>query len=163
MKISVEWDGVSALRDEIREREDRVDLATREGVMAGARIIQDQARVNTRFVFVEWTGRLADSIVTDGPESIGEGSYRSRTYPSGGPDPGTPYGRIQELGGEIVAHNPTGLLWFEGFRKDGSFGLISTPSVTLKPHPYLEPALETSQPALRDEMADVWGQAIGAI
>lgn len=162
MKISVAWQGIGAVKDELHAMKDRTDKASHEGVMRGATIIQEQARVNTRFMFVDWTGRLSDSIVTSDAAHTGDGSWSAKAFPSGGPDPGTPYGRIQELGGEIVAHNPTGLLWWEGFRADGSFGLISKPSVTLKPHPYLRDALETSMPALRDLMVSVWGQAIEA-
>jgi len=159
VKISVAWKGISDVTRTLHDMGDRVDDASYEGAKRAAEIIQEQARVNTR-QFLEWTGRLADSIVTDDPVRVGPYSYRSRTYPAGGESPGTPYGRIQELGGVIVAHNPSGFLWWEGFRADGSFGLIAKRSVTLKPRPYLAPALLESRSAIAAEMASVWGQAI---
>lgn len=156
LSISVKWNGVSALRERLALMREKIDKATADGVKKGVEIVQVAAQANTLSVFREWTGRLSDSIVTDGPTNIGAGAYQARAFPSGPEAPGTPYGRIQELGGTIFPHNPSGRLWWEG--PDGR--PRSATSVTLPPRPYLRPALETSVPAMRNAISDAWRQAL---
>lgn len=150
------WTGISDAVDALKRKAVSVEHATAEGVRRGITIVQEAAQANTLTVFRQWTGALSESIIVDGPMQIGASSYRARTYPT------IVYGRIQELGGTILPHNPSGRLWWEGIRSDGSFGLISAKEITLPPRPYLTPALETSIPAMRDAISGAWEQALGA-
>jgi hypothetical protein len=150
----VRWTGIDDVRDALSAMRDRVDDATSDAVEAGIEIVHAAAVVNTTIVFREWTGALADSIEIEEPVRTGAHSWQARTYPT------IVYGRIQELGGEIVAENATGFLWWEGFRSDGSFGLIKKHSVYLPPRPYLQPALDESREAMRSAASDAWASAI---
>jgi hypothetical protein len=121
----------------------RVKAETAELAVAGALIIADRARVNILDRFVNRTMALYHSMYSDPTaKPIGVDEFSARAFPRGGyMAGGTPYGRIQELGGLITAHNPTGKLWFTSIRDDGTVGLISVPEVHLHGRFYLRDAV----------------------
>lgn len=154
------WRGIERFVEAVDAMKVRVNHSTYEGVMRGGRAIQEQARVNTGIIFRLWTGRLSDSITVDDAIQTSKG-WGVDIYPQGGDSyPGTPYGRIQELGGTMFAHNSSGFMWWEGLRSDGTFGLIRAREVTLPPRPYLEPAVQEMKPVLEQIMMDAWEEAL---
>lgn len=156
------WRGIDDLIDAYGRMRVRVRHATAEAAVAGARVIKVAAQGNILARFDNRTGRLWASMFSDDTaRPVGLDEYSARAFPRGPGSPeGTPYGRIQELGGTITAENPTGLLWFDSIRDDGSFGVISVPEVTLFGRHYLRDAVLDSLGELRDTAANHWRDAI---
>jgi hypothetical protein len=139
-------------------------MTTAFAAVMGARLIKERAQDNILATFIQHTGRLYRSMYSDPVATmLGDDDFTARAYPRGPQSPeGTPYGRIQELGGIIrpTADNPTGLLWFDSIRQDGSFGVISVPEVQITGMFYLRDAVIMSIPDLRNQTARMWQAAI---
>lgn len=143
------WEGISDALAALSELSVKIDSATESGVRDGSLIVQRAAKMNATVDPKVRTGKLRDSITTDGPTPTGPHSYEARTYPT------VIYSRILELGGEIhIVRAP----WLV-FEYDGH--LVRKKSVTIPPHPYLSPALAESQDPFLDAMKARWGEALG--
>jgi hypothetical protein len=143
------WEGVSDAIRALDQLSARIDAATEKGVSDGTLLVQKQARLNATVDPQVRTGALRNSITTDGPVATGPHSFEGRTYPT------VVYSRIIELGGEIhIKRAPWLVFEFEGH-------LIRKKSVTIRPHPYLSPALTESQAPFLEAMKARWGEALG--
>ena len=158
------WAGISECIDALGKMKTRVRAETAEAAVAGAQLIRDLARANILERFVNRTMALYGSMTSDTvPATLGPDSFSARAFPRGGTlAGGTPYGRIQELGGTIRASNESGLLWFDSIRDDGTFGVISVPEVTLQGRFYLRDAVieGIGSGELRDTAAAHWRRAL---
>lgn len=97
------------------------------------------------------TGSLVRGISASGVTQTGAFSWSASVSTT------VVYGRIQDRGGVIVAHNPKGLLiWRDA---DGQW--FSKVSVTLPPRPYMEPGREASLDAFRDLAKAKLTEAVG--
>ena len=136
------WQGISEAIDAYGRMRVRVRAATAAAAVGGAQTIYDAARANILARFINRTFDLYNSMTYDRTATaLGANSFSARAYPRGpSSSSGTPYGRIQELGGTIFPHNPTGLLWLNSLRDDGTWGVISVHEVTLEGRFYLRDA-----------------------
>lgn len=142
------WEGVGDAIQALQRLSSRIDSATEQGVKAGTLMVQRQAKLNATVDPKVITGRLRDSITTDGPVQTGDHSWQGRTYPT------VVYSRIIELGGTIhIVRAP----WLV-FEYDGH--LVRKKSVTIHPHPYLSPALAESSAPFLEAMKARWAEAL---
>ena len=146
------WEGVDEAIAALDQLSKRIDNATSSGVRDGSLIVQRQARLNATVDPRVRTGRLRNSITTDGPTPTGPHSFEARTYPT------VIYSRIIELGGEIHVQRAQ---WLTFQWAPGQWARKK--SVTIHPHPYLAPALAESQADFLEAMKGRWSGAITAI
>lgn len=156
------WKGISESVDALGRMRVRVRMATAQIAVQGALVIKLRAQFNILNRFKQHTGRLFNSMTSDPiAKALGPNDYTARAYPRGPASPmGTPYGRIQELGGTIHAHNPTGLLWFDSLQESGKWGIISVPEVTLEGRFYLRDAVIASEGELHNLSKRGWASAV---
>lgn len=159
------WKGISEDIETLGRSKVRVRAATEEAAVAGAAIVRDAAKVNILTRFMQHTGDLERSMYSDPVATpLGPNDFTARAFPRGSrtyDTNATPYARIQELGGIIHAHNKTGLLWIQGPRPDGTWGVsAAVPEVELEGRWYLRDAVIESIPALRELAVSYWADGV---
>ena len=158
------WRGIDDLIDAYGRMRVRVHAETAAAAVDGARVIKEAAQANILQRFIQRSGNLWRSMTYDDvARQVGEDDFVARAFPRGpGSVDGTPYGRIQELGGVIRPRegNKTGKLWFQGLRANGTFGWISVFEVELEGQFYLRDAVFDNLGELRNTAARHWRDAL---
>ena len=152
--ITVKIEGVSEAIATLDKIKAKVSLATREATERSGSVLQAQAvsEFNHGTAPHTRTGNLQRSIRTWPVVQEGAARYRVQVNPT------AIYSRIQELGGTITPKEKEFLSWI-GVRADGTVGRIFKRSVTLRPRPYLRPALESMGPKMDIVYGTAWRSA----
>ena len=115
--------------------------AALKAVTSGGEQIMNFAKINTHTAFGHHqSGLLANSFTVEA-KMAGKGAEATIA-------PHTPYTRIQELGGTIEPVHAKRLAW----RDPDTGKWCFAKKVTLKPRPYLRPAVEDHMTEIRDAM-----------
>ena len=157
-------EGVSEAITALERIKSKVDEATLKATVTSGQILQRAAVDNFHGSHApgEWhiggsapntvSGNLQRSIKSWPPVSMGPAHYSVQVNPT------AIYSRVIELGAHISAKHAEFLSWV-GRRADGTWGLIQKRSVTIGPHPYLRPAVESMPPKMEQIFGDAWGDA----
>lgn len=151
-EIKITINGLSDLTSALDAVKARLDIATRQATIEAAQRLQSNAvsNFNVAPAPTTRTGNLQRSIKSSPVMQQGIGKYTIKVGPT------AIYARIIELGGTITPKEAKMLSWISGGKR------VFAHSVTIRPHPYFEPAYVRTVGQLRPIFESAWRKALEA-